>query len=425
MEENKIFKLDCMAEMLAYTVSRKRPMVYRLMISIDEEVDPSVLTQAVRDLVGRFPVLYSRLNSGFMRNYLVVAQDLDIVSEENTYPCRPFDFKNKTKPLMRILYKNNEISLEATHFASDGYGAAIYLNSLAARYYELRGRVIEKSEIVLDYSAEPSQKELEDAYLTTEVKPAKGLGNILYAPAFACLRKRRKNYFQVTVVSIQIDELKKHIQEKYSKNTITEYLCAVYASAFLKIYESSRKTRKRVRIGIPCTLRQFWQTETLRNFVGGGYIEFAPKDKPYEFTDVLSVVHREMPKIMTPERQSAFLSQSVHYLDNILLKLVPNFIIKAVFSVIYKFLPLFYPNTTNFSNVGYIDLPPSLSSLIGEYSTFLGEMDVNSLNCTAIGVNNVINMSFSSANESNFVQEFCTRFLESEGLNIKVNRRNV
>lgn len=423
-EGNKAYKLDSMGMMLPYTISKTRPLVFRVQIALRDEIDPDTLQKAVCDLATRFPILYTRLKRGFFWDYLAGAENLSVVVKDEGYPCRPLDYKNKEKPLMRILYRQNKVAIECSHLTCDGMGAATYMNSLAARYLELKGHTIEKGRTVLDYRDKPSEEELEDVYRSAYDKSCKRYKELTQFPAFLCLRERKEDYLQVISVEIPLDSLKKLMKEKYEGSTITEYLGAIYASAFMQLYQNNPKSKRLLKIAVPNNLRSYWGTNTLRNFVGGGHLTFTPDAVSESFHSVLTSVRREMKEILTKKRQAAVISQSAHYLDAAVVKIIPGFVKRAVLPVAYVFSELVWPHTSTFSNLGYVKVPPSLAEHIKNYMFLIGEMDVNTIVCAAAGINDVMTLAFSSVNESTLIQDYCIDFLKRDGLPIRVTVRN-
>jgi len=419
MSKANTYALDSTALMLPYLISKEQPPVYRFYMTVKEEVDPILLKQAVLDLVPRFPIMYTKLRKGFFWYKQEDASDLDIVEKDPGVLCRQFDYKNKAKPLLRVIYNHNEIGVELTHFTIDGTSCTIYLCSLVARYFELRGYTIEKNRFVLDSRDKPSESELADYFRETYEKPKKRIKQV-EPPAFQCLTETRENYLRATIIDVPIDAMKALLKEKYGGCTITEYLNTVYACAFLQLYEKSNK-KKPIRFEVPCNLRQYWGEDTLRNFSGISNVTVLPDKADYRFTDILELIRREMKEKLTKEKMHGFVCQNTRYLA--LLKYVPSFVKKTI-SVGYPFVAKrIWPFTSSISNVGYISLPPSLAEHIENYVIILGRFGVTRLVCAVTGVNNALNMVISAVNDSTAIQDYCIDFFKKDGLPVTVTIR--
>ncbi|MCL2495193.1 MAG: hypothetical protein FWE98_06005 [Oscillospiraceae bacterium] len=412
----KTYALDSMALPLPYMpVSKSSPLVFRLMVALTQEVNPATLQQAVRDLIERFPIMYTRLRPGFIWGKLEDAVDCDIVRRDEGVPCRPFHIKGE-KPILRVLYSGRSIAVECTHLTCDANGAAVYLNSLAARYLELQGHAIEKSSIVLDCRDRPAACELEDYYRAAYQKTKQKSGPVVDPPAYQCLMERRPDVLRVTRAEIPIGALKNLLAEKYGGCTVTCYLCAVYACAFLHLYEKKPDRKRPVRLAVSTNLRHFWDTGTLRNFVGLAHIDVAMDRRDYSFRDVLALVRGEMEEKLTDEKQAAFLNQSVRYLDIPVVKIIPGFLKRAGAALVFPVAERRWPHTSTLSNLGYIPLPPSLAAHVESYAFIMGEMSGSRITCTAVGCRNAMTVAFSAVNESTAIQDFCIDFLQKDGL---------
>ena len=412
------YALDSMALPLPYApVSKSSPLVFRLMVTLKEEIDPAVLEQAVRDLAPRFPIMYTRLRRGFLWGQLEDAADCVAVRRDEGYACRPFEIYKEEEALLRVLYRERGIAVECSHLTCDGYSGTVYLNSLAARYLELRSYAIEKSCNVLDCRDRPAEGELEDSYWAAYRRMPKRHNGMVAPPAFQCLQERKPDYLQVTRLDIPIDKLKRLIAEQYAGCSITQYLCAVYAYAFLQLYEKNPNPKKPVRLSVSTNLRNFWDTRSLRNFVGMTHVRVEMGRRDYGFRDVLAVVRGEMEERLTREKQLELVCQNLRHLDSFAAKLVPGFVKQAGISLVLPLARRFWwPHTSTISNVGYIRLPPSLSKHIESYVFHIGEMDACRITCAAAGVNNTMALVFSAVNESTVIQDFCADFLRREGL---------
>jgi len=431
MPVKNTYELDFTAAMLPYTASKTRPPVNRVEASLKENIEPDLLKQAVLDLVKRFPVLHTRLRKGFIRDHLEAASDYDIVVRDEGCTCRPFDLKDKKKPILRVLYTDNSVAVECGHLTGDGMIATTYLCSLIARYLELRGSAAgeirtdeigaEKNRFVLNYRDEPSETELTDFYSVVYEKPKKKK-NPIETPAFQCLKGYKENYRRVVRVFIPLDAVKQLLKEKYGGCTVTEYLSAVYACAFLQLYEKSPNKKRPVRFAMASNLRPYWETDTLRNFSAVAGIHVVPEKKDYDFEDVLDIVRREMKEKLTKEKMHEFICQNVSYLKS--LNIIPGFIKKFFISAGSYIAPkVAWPYTSAISNVGCIGLPPALAGHINSLTAYAGGFDLTRVTCSAIGVGNVMTVAFSSINESTVIQDFCVDFFKKDGLQIEIDIR--
>jgi len=246
---------------------------------------------------------------------------------------------------------------------------------------------------------------------------------VVKKPVFRCLteKKGKYHYRRVTRAEIPIDAMKSMLKEKYGGCTITEYLTAVYASAFLELNNrgSKKKRRRNVRLSVPTNLRNFWKIDTLRNFTGSAYINVIPESADYSFTDILELIRREMKEKLTEENMRSFISQNVRYLNS--LKMLPGFLKRFLISAGSPLGKLYWPYTAAISNIGYIKLPPSLAEHVQSYAVVMGGFDYARIACAAMGVNNVITVAFTAISASSVIQDYCLDFFARDGLPVTVN----
>ncbi|MCL2495192.1 MAG: hypothetical protein FWE98_06000 [Oscillospiraceae bacterium] len=408
------YALDSTALVLPYTISERMPPVYRFLLTFREELDPAVLEQAVRDLAARFPIMYTRLRRGFIWDFLEDATDCVAVEKDDGRLCRPFDYRGGA-PLLRVIYRGNELAVECTHFTIDGHSATVYMFSLAARYLELLGHTIEKNRFVRDCRDKPAQSELADAFRGDYGRPEEKIRQV-GPPAFQGPGKREKGCLRATVIEMPIDAMKVLLKEKYGGCTITEYLAAVYTLGFLDARKKSG-SRKPVAMEVPGNLRHFWDTDTLRNFSVGIVFDVMPEQGGYSIDDVIELICREMKEKLTKDKMKAFIHQNVRYLK--LLGVIPGFVKRLAFTLGLPLIVTRWPITSGITNIGYIPLPPSLAGHIARYAIILGRFAVNRVVCSAVGINNTMAVTISASNGSTDIQDFCLAFWERDGLPVK------
>ncbi|MCL2513469.1 MAG: hypothetical protein FWF08_06170 [Oscillospiraceae bacterium] len=419
-----LFKLDSEALLFPSTITKKRTAVNRISVIIKEKVDPEILKQAVADIAPRFPVMYTRIYKGFMWDYLKRTSFCDVVKPDVGYPCRPFDYKNKEKPLFHILYTDNEISLEFCHITGDGGSGTVYINTLLTRYFELKGHTIEKNENILDINEEPDEEEFKDhCQKVYELENKRKFMQKNEKASYHYDHERLDDYLQVMYINIPIDAIKKHLKDKYGGCTITEYLTSVYGYAYLSEYKKDKKNKKPVNMQVSVNMRKYWETKSVRNFSGITDINVKPDKKDYDFGDVLNAVRKEFSEKISKERMADFICKIVSSQQMFILRILPRFIKKYIFKIIF-FLFGERLHVASLANIGYNEIPPSLAEHVAQHLIYIGETPINRLNCTISGINNVLTIAFTAVNKNKTIQNFCIDFLKADGLDIDVFIRN-
>lgn len=402
MKTNDMYMLDNAAKIYPAAMSKKWNMVYRLSAYLKSEVNPQVLAKAAADLAPRFPTFYVQLHKGTFWFYLKKITDFDMVSKEGTKVCEPMQIGGN-KPLFRILYNKNKVSVEFFHVLTDGTGASIYLKTLIARYFELQGHYIEKNNEIFDINDKPTEAEIEDSY---QALYKRGCGiSRKEADAYQWKTEKSLDDYNLTQGIIEIDSLKAVTKEKYNC-TITEYLTAVYAYSFLQHYLKDNgiiNSKRPIKISVPVNLRPYFDSHTIRNFASFVNVEIYPK-KTKTLQDMILVIRKQMSELVTKDRLHRMVSQNVHEEKMLITKIAPNLLKTPVMKICYNmFGDRKY--TSTLTNIGFMKLPDSLEKFVDRFDCVLGGgVGLNALGCAVVGFKNKLTVSISSTTTDTSVQ---------------------
>ena len=397
-------------------MTKKWNAVYRVASYMKEAVDAEKLKQAVADLAARFPTYYVHYTPSFFNFYFSKATNLDIVHPETDYPCRPMTFE-KNKPLFRVLYKEKRISVEFFHSITDGTGALTYLKTLVAHYLELQGFKIEKTCGILDINEKPRPSEIEDSFQKLSSRETIGRSE---SKAYQFLPPVKENYLQTTAGFIPVDRLKSVIKEKY-KCTITEYLVAVYMLAFIQQYKKNKKNKAPIKLCVPANLRPMYGSTTLRNFAMFANIGINPSERDYTFEELLKEVRVQMAYFLRKEYVGTVASKNVSDEKMLISKIAPVFLKKPVMKTCFH---LFGERnyTSPFSNIGLEKIPASMAEHVEAFQAIIGETVKNRIYCSAVGLGNILTVTFSSVSENTEVQDFFFNYIKNEGVDFRILR---
>jgi NRPS condensation-like uncharacterized protein len=380
-----------------------------------EVVKPEVLQQAVKDLQQRFPTYFVQLDRDFYKYKLRTVNNTDVVEVEDSYPCEHIDAGVGDKPMFRVKYFQNRITLEIFHVISDGTGAMCFIKNIVARYIELEGGKVEKTDGVFDLNSTPSKNEIEDSY--KKVKSAGGEKTSRRdVAAYKYKQPFKENIFVLTHGFFTVDEMKRVSKEKGV--TITEYLAALYTFAF---YENMlpEDNKKPVKLSVPIDLRRVFGSETLRGF--SLYVNTCtyPAENKRTFDDILAEVAAQLRKGFQKESLGQRVVENTAAQSGAAFRLMPLMVKKMVLKAGYLLLGE-RTMTTAFTNLGIVKTPPGMSSHLDHFDFVAGGTLGNYLNCAITTGNGIINVIFSSRSESTDVQQTFFAFLAEQGISIDV-----
>ena len=180
----------------------------------------------------RFPTFKTALRRGLFWRYLEPNnRPGPFVKPDIVNPCMPMNFRSDNRHLIRVYYYQKKISLEVFHSISDGNGALFLIRTITAVYLRLLGHDIPDGMGVLNINEEPSEGELEDAYMK-------------YATSKICPPRRQERAYRVrgtleapntlNIICgvIPVDKLLQ-VTRKY-KVSVTEYLNAALLYALME-----------------------------------------------------------------------------------------------------------------------------------------------------------------------------------------------
>ena len=287
------YKLDLSANVYPTLQRKNFSNVYRISLSLNENVQPDILQKALDMTLSRFPTFQVALRKGLFWRYLEPNhRPGPFVQADIANPCMPMHFKSNNRYLIRIYYYEKRISLEVFHSLSDGTGALHFLKTMTAVYLRLLGHDIPNKEGVLDINAPHDPEELEDAYLryaTSKTGRPRSQGRAYR------VRGTKEPFYTLNIICgvIPVDKLRA-VSKGYGV-TITEYLNAVLLYALLQKQKAEKPFREKpVTLAMPVNLRSFFPSKTLRNFISMVYPSIDPRMGNYTFEEILAHVHNYM-----------------------------------------------------------------------------------------------------------------------------------
>ncbi len=328
-------------------------------VVLKKDVLPDVLTQALSDIMPRFPMFAVRMRDGFFWNYLQENEKRHPkVRPDVNNPCVRIKWQENDGFLFRVFYYKNRISVEFFHAITDGYGMTCFIMTLVHRYLTLTGEKIPVGGFVLDINERPNDDELSDAffkladYKGKEIKSRTGVYHFIGTK----LPPHRVN---VTTGYFSVKQLKK-IAIKHGV-TITEFLSAVslyslYMQQEEDYAKSIVKKLKPVGIQIPMNGRFKFPTKTLRNFSLSTYACLLPRKQGYTFEQVLEVVSKDLRRSATLDNFKAMARSNIALERNPLIRVIPLPLKNLVIGTIYNFTA---DNDTSVlvTNLGKVDVP--------------------------------------------------------------------
>ena len=160
-------KLDNAAKIYPAVKSRKWTALYRLSVTLTEDVDEALLSKALEHTVQRIPFFAYQLKRGCFWFYLDRQTAIPKPEPDVANPLVRMRLNQDNPFLFRIRVWQKRIAIEIFHALTDGTGGLVFLLTLTAEYLRLKyGIAVEPSPYILDTRHKPQPEEMEDSFLT-------------------------------------------------------------------------------------------------------------------------------------------------------------------------------------------------------------------------------------------------------------------
>lgn len=413
------YKLDNAAKIFPGQSTSSYSNVYRLTVTLKEKVNPQLLEMALLKTMPRFPSFDVRIRNGFFWHYLEKNPNgVPPVRPDSANPCLRVNPKENKGYLLRVFYYENRMSVEFYHVLTDGFGASRFFMTLLAVYLRLTGKNIPVGGAVLDVDEKPSESESEDAYLKY-VKPNTAKAKRVEKFAYQAKGKRLpKHYINVTTGYMPVDALKKKAAE-YGV-TVTEYIAGVLVWIMYNLQKEEPFNRnKPIGVQIPVNVRQFFETETVRNFMLCYSFQLDPRMGEYTFPEILRQLSLYLRYINNEKNLQSMMNGNAAIEKNPLMRVTPSFLKDFGINVLYKITGE-KATSSLISNIGLIKAPKEMEPYVEKMSLVLAQGMVNAARCGVVSYNGTLALSVTNIYESTAVQKAIFTTFVKEGIPVKI-----
>lgn len=406
-------RLDNAAKIFPPTSSSRDTKVFRFACELYEEIDPEILQLALNHTLEVFPFYRSVLKKGMFWYYFETSRKIPKISEEATPLCSQIYNGDKKDLLFRVTYYKKRINLEVYHALSDGTGALHFLKTLVSYYiFEKYQEELHTKEAIIDYDASAMQKN-DDSFLKYYSKEKKR-GQTQKNQIAYHVHGERFSENRIGVIEGLLSS--KALMEKAHEYhvTVTVLLASILICS-IKNGMSVREQEKPVVITLPVNLRNFFPSESARNFFGVINVPYLFHNQSDALEDVIRSVHQSFTKQLNTE----------HLQDNM------NRLSRLEHNMAAKIVPLFFKNiclktanflsereiTAAFSNIGKITMPEEIASYIRLFDVFVSTKKIQTCVCS---YQDHFMISFTSPFLNTDIQKNFFRTLVKMGLEVTI-----
>ena len=368
-------RLDNAANIYPASMSKEYCSLYRLLITMTENIDVIILQAALTKVAERIPTFRCTLKAGAFWWYLDRCEAEPVVRPLK--PLKSFRFKEQDGLLYRVSVTGKVLSLDVFHALADGNGSMVFLMTLAGEYVRLRyGAAIQYNYLVLDPKDRPAYAEVEDSFKT------------VFSGRHGQLEKNVDAYhIRGTVmpfgmvkdlrVEMQADAIR-HVGKQYDC-TVTELLTATMLYALQQEYrmDDSKKKRSVLKVSVPVNLRPLYNSRTVRNFSSYVNLGVDVKDGYLTFGQMVEAVKAQKAHDLKIENLEPKIAANVELEEMLVVRMLPLIFKHPIIDVINLLHGDRFCSQT-LSNIGNLNVPKALLPYIQCVDFALGRQRGNS-----------------------------------------------
>lgn len=403
-------KLDNAAMLFPSAAYKTETNVFRFTCELKDEyeVDPEILQIALDETMDSFDVFRCVLKRGFFWYYLEDSDlNPDVKAEYRKFCDKIYDKKMKTL-LFEVTYFRNRINLEIFHVLSDGTGSMHFLSMLVSRYLDLKYN-LGVSTISYDASYNQMQEDSFHKYYTGKINK-----KIKLAPAACKLRGHRYSDNRIRVITGSMSVKKLITLTRANKTTITAYLSACLLNSIAEDITMWQK-KKPVALCIPVNLRNYFPSQSARNFFTTVTFDYDYLNDSSDFNEVLNKITLDFNHKLTFDYLNDTLNSYTAIAHNPFAKIAPLFFKDIVLKIVYWRNKR--QNTATLSNIGIVKLPNELEQYVKLFSV---SSSTNSIQACVCSYNDNLTVSFTTPFINSDVERRFFRMFTSNGIDVDI-----
>ena len=369
MAQTKWYQLDNAAKIVPSTAGGSDSRVFRITCELKEEVDPEILQRAVTTAAREFPHFSSILKEGMFWYYLDQSNLEAEVTPDNRPALDTIYREGRRNLLYRVNYYGRRINLEMFDHVA---GLKPCFHCRRIRY--------DLPQLQMTVSRAAGSDRQDDAfgkYYKKEKEKPEGQKN---APVRAYhLRGDRDENLQNHLLEGTVSVAAFLAAARERNATVAELSTALFIQATLREM-SVRDKKLPIVLSVPVNLRNYFPSETARNFFGVINVVYDPALYEGTLESIIPVVRESFRKQLRQDQVELTMNSYAALEHNIAVKVVPLLIKNLVVSAINARMQRGITGTI--SNVGKITVPEEMAPYIEKFSCFMAAPEVQVCLCS-------------------------------------------
>ena len=390
--------------------------VFRLSMTLTEEVDQKVLKSALDVTVKRFPSIAARLRRGLFWYYLQQVPEAPQLRREGAYPITYMQKEELRSCALRVIPYKNRIAVEFFHSLTDGNGGLVFIKSLVAEYLEQKyGVEIPCGDGILDRREDPKEEELEDSFqrYAGPVQASRKATDAFHLSG----TPEPDGYLNLTCLKLSARQVLEKAHEQGV--SVTAYLAAAMMQTILRLQkDTAPRTKKMAKVLIPVNLRRLFPSQTLRNFAMYTTPEADPRLAPYSFQELCKLVHHHMGLEVNTKRMGSMIATNISSERSMAVRLIPLFLKNIVMKIIFD-LTGERKSCLSMSNLGVVQLPEQMEKYVSRIDFILGVQAMSPYNCGVVSYGDDLYINFIRGVKETGLEYRFFKVLQEQGLQVQ------
>ena len=374
-------RIDNAANIYPASLSKHYASLYRMSVTLTEDVDITVLQQALVTVSDRIPTFRCELRAGaFWWHLRRMDKDPEVAPAA---PLNRFHFSDNGGFLYKVSVDGSRILLDVFHALADGTGSQTFLLTLTGEYLRLKyGLSISYSNLVLDPTDAPDPEEVEDSFKTV-FSGRKGTleKNV---PAYHIKGRRLSGSGLRDIRAVMPMDKVKAVCRRMDC-TVTDLLTGLMLEALQKVYraDDDKKKCSVLKVSVPVNLRPMYGSRSVRNFSSYVNLGMDIRSGYLPLEQLVRLVKMQKRAMMRPENLEPKIAANVELEENFAVRCLPLLVKKPIIDSINKHHGDIYCSQT-LSNLGEVRVPEEMRPYMTGFDFILGCQRGNSgaVSCT-------------------------------------------
>jgi len=358
------YAVDNVAKVFLATHNKRDTRSLRVSATLTEAVDAEVLQKALNKTVRECPQFQIRIRRGIFWHYMEDTDAKPVVVEEDERPC-PILYGEHYRGVLhyKVSYYGKRINLDMFHAISDGTGALEFLDILVLNYLkmvhpkEMNGVNIGKGSSL----EQRSQNSFSQFY-----DKGSSIGSLPQNEKSYQVGDAKLPYFQLQFMEIHLPAAKVLAKAKACSVSLSSYLGS---QLMLAIYKTMpvKQRKKPVTISMPVNLRNYYPSETARNFFNSVLVSHV-FDGNETVEELSKLFDKKLKESLEPDKIRQNMNNFQQIEHNPVVRIAPLFIKQPVVSFFSK-----RENrnvTAVLSNLGQRKMPEQIMQYVERYGAF-------------------------------------------------------